>query len=110
LNIPKSYSFASGADVILPFPSLDAQAGKSLPIFDSIDLITVDEARFNGQFGYVISTQKSVRSSSILFLVLMIVTALVFLGLLFFYVSVLRKEEDIVDSHEAIINHLLKKE
>ena len=74
------------------------------------DSIKVDEGRFNDQFGYVVTSQKQIHKFSIVFLILMIVMALVFLALLAYYCSSLKNVDEVEeDSHEAIINQLLDK-
>ena len=98
------------SEIIWPFPSLDSQAGQSFPMYTIKDSIKVDEGRFNDQFGYVVKSQQQIHKFAIVFLVLMIVMALVFLALLGYYCSRLKNVDEIEDdSHEAIINQLLEK-
>ena len=79
-------------------------------MYQVTDSVSIDEGRFNDEFGYVIKSQQQIHKFSIVFLVLMIVAALVFLGLLAYYCSSLKNLDEVEpDSQEAIINQLLQK-
>jgi len=78
-------------------------------MFDVAESMSIDQDKFHDSFGFVITSQNNIHKFSIIFLVAMIATALLSIGLMIYYCSSLKNIEDPIDSHEEIINELLNK-
>lgn len=84
-------------NIVLPLPSLDSKAGQVMDLVTVQESLTVNQQKYNGLFDYVYNRDSQIKTASIIFLSLMIISALIFVGVMIFYCINLRK----VDSRES---------
>jgi len=112
LTFPSAKNNQTGTvkDIILPFPGLDMHAGQSLILTKEVEDLQIDQSKFNEIFKFVGDTKDTVHVTSILFLSLMIIVALVFVGMLVFYNVSLKNLPDVDEEDgDAAFNSILKK-
>jgi len=92
-TIPCQTAF-DNSSIILPLPSLDHVACTHFPFYDMASQIDINPDKYNDLFSFVEEGDKTVHSTTIAFLALMIIMAVGFIGILIFYCTSLKNIED----------------
>ena len=84
----------ANTSLVMPFPDLDGSAGDYFSFYDITENLEIGQKDYNKYYQNIHNTEKYLHSCLIAFLALMGIMAAAFVGLLFFYCTVLRKIPD----------------